>query len=390
MNRIVSRIRTPVRREGAESYLLITLLSFGLSVGLTRLFLSLTGYPTLGSGEFHIAHVLWGGLALFVAALLPLIFANRWVYTLGALFAGVGVGLFIDEVGKFITQSNDYFYPPAAPIIYAFFLLTVLLYMQLKRPAPKDPRVELYHALDALEEVLDHDLDPQERADLKARLTFITKRADHPDLARLARELLEFVESQSLHVIAPAPSVWVRLRRRWQGFEASWLTRSRCKATLTGGLLALGLWSAFKLVEILIAIQSPDHLETMIAEMVAVGRVASTTGTGWFAARLALEGATGFLLVLATALLLLGREQRAFGVAYLSLLLSLSAVNLLVFFFDQFTTILLASIQFALLIVLLYYRRNFLETIPEEEAAPEPAAERAGPPEEIPSSGPRP
>jgi hypothetical protein len=42
-----------------------------------------------------------------------------------ALLSGVGLGLFIDEVGKFITSNNNYFFPLAAPIIYLAFLLTV-------------------------------------------------------------------------------------------------------------------------------------------------------------------------------------------------------------------------------------------------------------------------
>ena len=128
--------------------MLLTLLSFAFSVSITRLFLELTGYPKLGSGDLHIAHVLWGGLILFGAALLPIILANRWVYLSSAILAGAGVGLFIDEVGKFLTQSNDYFYPPAAPIIYAFFLITVLIYIQVRRPTSREPRNELYHALD--------------------------------------------------------------------------------------------------------------------------------------------------------------------------------------------------------------------------------------------------
>jgi len=120
MSQIVSRIWKPVRRRGAERYLQLTVLSFAASVSLTRLVLELTGYPQLGNSTLHIAHVLYGGVILYAASLIPLLYANRWAYTWGAILSGVGVGLFIDEVGKFITQSNDYFFRAAAPIIYAF------------------------------------------------------------------------------------------------------------------------------------------------------------------------------------------------------------------------------------------------------------------------------
>ena len=48
--------------------------------------------------------------------------SNRWVPAATAVLVGVGSGLFVDEVGKFITQQNDYFTPLAAPIIYVVFL----------------------------------------------------------------------------------------------------------------------------------------------------------------------------------------------------------------------------------------------------------------------------
>jgi len=157
------QVRDPVRRARAQSNLILMLLSFAGSVFLTRAFLTFTGYPQLGGGGLHIAHVLWGGLLLFAAALLPLMWANQWVYPTGALLTGAGVGLFIDEVGKFITANNDYFFPAAAPIVYAFFLLTVLVYLRVARPRAADARTELYAALGEMEEILDGDLSREER-----------------------------------------------------------------------------------------------------------------------------------------------------------------------------------------------------------------------------------
>ena len=136
--------RAPIKREGAERYILISLTCFGLTVAVTRVYLELAGYPQIGNSVLHIAHALWGGLLLFLSALVTLILANRWAFSVSAVLSGVGVGLFIDEVGKFITQKNDYFFPPAAPIIYSAFLLMVLLFLlvrQTRRPSPRQQHV---------------------------------------------------------------------------------------------------------------------------------------------------------------------------------------------------------------------------------------------------------
>ena len=115
-----TKIRSAVRREHAERYILISLIAFAVTVIVTRAFLQLTGFPQIGNSVLHIAHALWGGLLLILAAYLPLAYANRWALGASAVLGGIGIGLFIDEVGKFITQANDYFFPPALPLIYGF------------------------------------------------------------------------------------------------------------------------------------------------------------------------------------------------------------------------------------------------------------------------------
>jgi hypothetical protein len=356
----INPVRKPVKREGAESYLLYTLLSFATSVVLTRLFLEITGYPQLGNSELHIAHVLWGGLLLFVASLLPLIFANRWVYVVGAICAGLGVGLFIDEVGKFITQSNDYFYPAAAPIIYTFFLLTVLIYFQVRRPPKRDARSELYRALDSIEEILDHDLDADEHAKLEARLKFVRENADHPDLARLAEALLDFIDSEAIYTTPVTPNFWLRWKKRLHDFETHWLPQGRLRVILAGGLLALGVVAFVEILPFIFAAFGIDRFEIVVEELLGISLVSSPSSLIWFLTHLALQATTGALLLIAAILLLLGKEKRGIQISTISLLLSLTTVNLLVFYFEQFSTIIPATIQFLLLLGLFRYRKRYL------------------------------
>jgi hypothetical protein len=88
--------------------------------------LYLTHYPQLGGHGLHIAHLLWGGLFMVVALAILLSLLGRRARQAAALLAGIGFGFFVDELGKFITADNNYFYKPAAGLIYLIFIALYL------------------------------------------------------------------------------------------------------------------------------------------------------------------------------------------------------------------------------------------------------------------------
>jgi hypothetical protein len=366
MTKISINPRKPVQHWDAERYVRILLVSFGASVVLTRLFLTLTGFPQIGGGELHIAHLLWGGLLLFVAALLMLIFANHWLYRLSSVLAGVGVGLFIDEVGKFITKSNDYFYPLALPVIYAFFLVTLLIYLRVRRfQVVSEPRAELYQALERIQHILDRQLTAHERSELEAQLERVASQDDAPDdLLTFARVLQQYLETGVLNLAPETLSVWAWLSHRALEFEAKFIGRARLKFIIVAGLGVLGLFDLIDLLRIGVAAVSPEYISKVAQTLLNSGQIKGAAGLNWFFIQLGLEGVVGLLMLISSVLIGVGREKLGTELGYISLLLSLTVVNLLIFYFDQFGNIVLTFIQVGLLLAVLHYRRHYLRLLP--------------------------
>jgi hypothetical protein len=151
-----------VRSIGASELFETFLVSAIAAILLIRVFLSITGYPTVGGDALHIAHMLWGGLLLLVAQLLLLGFLGGAIRTTAAFIGGVGFGAFIDELGKFLTHDNDYFYRPTFALIYILFILVYLGFRAVHHRSYT--RFEyLANALEITHEAVRHDLDPDEK-----------------------------------------------------------------------------------------------------------------------------------------------------------------------------------------------------------------------------------
>ena len=146
--------RYMIRNLDDDSYLETFLVSAVAAILLVRFLLYLAGFPQVGGKGLHVAHLLWGGLLMVVGTVMLFNYLDRDTFRIAALVSGVGFGLFIDELGKFITSNNNYFYKPAAAIIYTVFVAMYLAFQLLKRERHVTDREYLINSIESFKEAV--------------------------------------------------------------------------------------------------------------------------------------------------------------------------------------------------------------------------------------------
>ena len=89
--------------------------------------------------------------------------------------------------------------------------------------------------------------------------------------------------------------------------------------------------------------------------------IRNASGLNWFEAKVGLEGTIGIVLMIGAVLFILNRESSlsSFNV---SVVVMIGLVNLLIFYFDQFSSIISASFEFLILLNLIRYQSRFMKT----------------------------
>jgi len=359
---------TLVEREQASTLILISIIAFAATVVLVRLFLELTGYPQVGGSTLHIAHLLWGGLALFIAVTILLIWDNPGIMYLAAVLNGVGAGLFMDEVGKFITQSNDYFFPAAAPIIYGFFLAFGVIYLLVRRPDPNDPRRAIILALEQLQDAVYADLDEREGEELLERLKQ-ARLHPRPDIAALGDLLWHYVSEGNVPFKDYSPSLLQRISTQFHNFMQR-LGRGKHRFLIILVLLinaasSLAVLIFFAWVAVSPRVTKADLLSWMIeqAQKADAGGIMAQ----WIHA--SLESVVGLLALAAIIAILLGKEKAGMMLALLQSILALTVVEVVTFYMDQFTAVIPTLFQFLIMVLVVSYQRWYLQASPAKAAA---------------------
>ena len=380
--------RRPVAREEAAGYLTMLVVAFVVTVTVTRVFLAATGYPRIGGGTYHLAHALWGGLLLVVAVVVQLLWANRWALRLGAACAGIGVGLFIDEVGKFITTRNDYFFPLAAPIVYLAMVILAWIAFRARRRRPPTDRERLYDVLDGLQDLADGRLDTDRRAAIVAHLGHLRDEWDRPDWRELSVRLEEFLLSPVVTVLPPRPGLLHRSRVLLARIEERLLPERWLRRILSVFLLLGAAGQLIGMAVAVVAVVDAGSWQEQLDEAVAGTELNRTLVAATVVIQL---GATfvGFaLFATASVSWFHGRRLRAIRLVVVAQLLSLSLLHVVQSYVDQFGVLQQSVFDLVLLGLVLRYRARFLPGTP---VAPrfDDEAEGAPPAASLPTAAPR-
>lgn len=210
------RIRDPHN----SSLLEIWLVSAVVTVLVIRLYLHLTGYPQVGGETLHIAHMLWGGLGMVIAFGFLLLFVSPIWKPLAALVGGIGFGTFIDELGKFITKDNDYFYQPTVAVMYAVF---IVLYFGARYFDRRREPTEADHLYLAAQGVAWQAIGKLDKRRQEEALASLDASGNTADVATRLRELLENAElvegEEQSRILTARDKVaawyWKAVGKRW-------------------------------------------------------------------------------------------------------------------------------------------------------------------------------
>jgi hypothetical protein len=233
------RLIRPARSYDLHQHLTTLFVCAVATVVFTRAFLAATGYPQVGGSKLHIAHVLWGGLLLLAALLTTLAFLSPTAKPVAAVLGGIGFGLFIDEVGKFVTKDVNYFYKPAIAIIYFSFVVLFAVIRWLSRRHFSAGEATLI-ALEALQRAAVGSLSEERRTHVLALMSATR------DESRFAREVRELLVAAETHAQLQAPLT----RRLLERLSARWTQLTTHPVFRVGVLAVLAASAAISAAEL--------------------------------------------------------------------------------------------------------------------------------------------
>jgi hypothetical protein len=190
-----------VRSLNGEDQLENLLVSGVASVLAIRLYLSLTGFPQISAGNLHIAHVLFGGLFMLAALFMALGYLSKPSQEWAAILGGIGFGAFIDEIGKFLTQDNDYFFQPSIALIYVVFIVIYIAIRGVFNSRPLNSREKVANYFEFIKQGTINGLNREEEQTLLNLLDQIDINDPHYVHLKEMRDNVKIVYTRQPYVL---------------------------------------------------------------------------------------------------------------------------------------------------------------------------------------------
>ncbi|MFN8675249.1 MAG: hypothetical protein U0Z70_02610 [Thermomicrobiales bacterium] len=256
------RAPRPIRSVYAPMLLEHFFVSAVVAVLLIRAYLEVTGYPQIGGDGLHIAHMLFGGFMMMAAMVIMLTYLGRRARLIAAVLGGAGFGTFIDELGKFITSDNDYFYQPTIALIYIIFVLLFLVGERIVRLAQATPTERLAQALDVTTDAVIEQFPASGR---ELALSLFSEADPKSPLTGANQRALRKIAAQP----DPLPNFAERAANR-VGRAYAWLTNQRWFLKFVLVISAVGIF--FSLVGLIVTVAvDPNQTEVQLATNVVAG-----------------------------------------------------------------------------------------------------------------------
>lgn len=192
-----------------------------------RIWLKFVNYFIVGVGNIHIAHMLWGGALMALAMTIIIMFLGKSSKKLAAVLGGLGFGAFIDELGKFITADNNYFYQPTFSIIYIIFVLLYLLSRSIKQNHNFSQREYLANSVEYLEEAITNELDTEEK---EAAIKLLSKADQNNPITKALLKLCRDLET----IPKVRPDILTRVKINFSKFYFSLVSKKWFPKLLNG------------------------------------------------------------------------------------------------------------------------------------------------------------
>ena len=347
-----------VRRHLGDEYLLNTIFSAVVTVLVIRVFLELTHYPQIGGNGLHIAHLLWGGLFMFVGSLLFFLYNSRPVKNFTSYLTGIGWGFFIDEIGKFITSDNNYFFRPAAALIYLLFIFGFLLYYLAHRERKHMTNDErLCDVLEGCKEILEGDLDGPEQSRMMTRLDEVITSEEDEETRSFAQDLSVVIENRRITGDTHDDSTFiVRAAGRLERYLRGLVFRTWFYPILMVGVIGKTLWNVSLFSDLLLAqVTRSSPTLSLYALIHSTSRLQAEYSVVFVMVILFSRAAISMLIVVSLLRYRRGHRETLW-LATLSLVFSILLVNVLEFYVSQFSAVWQSITDILLFLIIREYR----------------------------------